>query len=74
MRSAHSRVWISVAVVAVYTLVPVFAGFPAGAPAAFGQSLAGVPVGVIFVVALLFGFPLIALLSASASSRGEDEQ
>jgi hypothetical protein len=59
MRSAHSRVWISVAVVAVYTLVPVFAG---------------VPVGVIFVVALLFGFPLIALLSASASSRGEDEQ
>jgi hypothetical protein len=74
MRSAHSRVWISIAVVAVYTLVPMFAGFPAAAPAAFGQSLAGVPVGVIFVVALLFGFPLIALFSTTAAGRGEDEQ
>jgi hypothetical protein len=73
MRSAHSKLWISVAVVLAYTLVPVFAGLSGDAPAFLRQSLAGVPIGVLFIVALLFGFPLVAWLCASAAASNDED-
>jgi hypothetical protein len=72
VKSAHAKIGLTAAVVAVYTLVPVFAGLPALTPDVFRQSLAGVPVGVLFVVALLFGFPALAWLCSAMLSAGKD--
>jgi hypothetical protein len=63
---------VSIAVVALYTLVPFFAGSPPSTPAFFLQTVGGVPLSALFVVVLLLAFPTIAWLLASRLGAGKD--
>ncbi len=55
---------VAVIVVALYTLIPYFAGRPLNAPAFFQQTFAGVPLSACFVGLMLATFPIICWISS----------
>jgi hypothetical protein len=74
MRGATlQKLVISMAVVGVYAAIPLLGGVPRGVPALFKSLLAGVPLSVWLVVALLLGLPLVAGLCTHLMSDGGAE-
>lgn len=76
MNSLTQKVAISIAVVALYTVIPFLSGEPQTSPGWFRQLLLGAPLSAWLVVLLLFLFPAIAFalarLDASASESAND--
>jgi hypothetical protein len=72
MRSAHQKLAISIVIVALYTTVPVLAGWSAAAPKLFRYLLGGVPLSVWFILLLLFCFPVIAWICSNVRDSDTD--
>ena len=58
------KLFFTIVVVALYTLIPFFAGRPASTPTVFELAFAGVPLSMLFVGALLAIFPIICWISS----------